>query len=812
MDRQLLLPSAPTSGILLPEAQEPLWKRRSYGLLAVAFLAIFFAYHHSFWAPAHPGVDQNGYLVGGKQLARTGTTELNLKNAKGEVDPFKFIGLMWVGTDYNTPRERYYPKYPVGLPLLVAAALKLGGAKHGLVLTYYISPISMTLAIGAVFLIVRRVAGSFMGLLGMIALAFSPGILGFVNNPNSHAATLFCVTGGMYLLIRWWQENEKVGEREELRRPLLSAVTACMAGLLLGYAGTIRYTELTLLLPLAAAACLNLRPKSGRSWIESFLLLAWWALPVIFLFIFNLKTLGSWTGYDPTHESDKSFQWEYFHQNWEPMIRQIAGMGLFLIAPLGLAGLVGMFFVRWKMALVLTLWLLPNLTIYSFYYWAPDQDDLGYIRFFLTGFPVFVISTFWLFAQIRLIPEKSATPRQRMGIVIGCAIAWVVPFVAFAHLAGIVDPASGRGIYAASHLFFYGITRFAYQTLHLGALHGGFALSVVVGTLLWLIPFVLLALLSRWLDRGLAVRRAHIAAVVTAGFVLGVAMLEDHVAVGQTQAHDHYLISQLAETTQRILEDRRPERDPVTGKHELLVPPGSYVFCGGLFSSMGRSMPNHLQFAGDYEVYSAELFSYDVVHGMFFRGGRDRDPDHVQVIDAARSKATYDRLRNLSREELQNAERKIIFDALDSKHPVLYLGKIDDGSMWTARIIPADITGLLRPAVKSGPKPPADLEAELMDSWTPMLIAPKPERTTVQGRAGNPFLFWDRTAAWQIIEIRRAKAKPVEESLDDTSSTIPITRGATRPTTTSKTGKGVFNWLTSRPARPARPATTQAAE
>ncbi len=863
--------------MILPVAHEPLWKRRFYSVLALAFLCAFFTYHHSFWAPAHPGVDQNGYLVGGKQLARTGTTELRPINAvTKETDPFKFIGLMWVGADYNTPKERYYPKYPVGLPLMVAAALKIAGPSYGPVLTYFISPVSMTLAVAAVFLLVRRVAGSFLGLVGMIAFALSPGIRAFVNNPNSHAPTLVCVTMGMYLLLRWWHENERyarqVKDEEELspqlilwgdarpvpgrERPLLSAVTASAAGLLLGFAGTIRYTELTLLLPLLAALLFNLRLRSARSWIESGLLLTWWAIPVIFLFAFNLKTLGSWTGYDPTHESDKAFQWEYFRQNWEPMMRQIAGMGLYLIAPIGLAGLVCMFVFRTRLAVVLALWLLPNLAIYTFYYWAPDQDDMGYIRFFLTSFPVFVIAAFWLLSQIQNLPDRPLSPRQRKGFVVACGVAFVAPFVSFAHLAGVIEPANGKGIYTASHLLIYPFTHFTYQTLHLGNLdksdwlgnhlgflaiavvvliwlilfallsliawrlewgtmlgravvavllagavlavalieeqqiiaavdwlgnYLGFILSVGVGVLLWLIPFTLLALIARRLDRGTILRRAHVAMVLTAGAVLAVALLEDQQIIAATEAHDHYLDAQLAETTRRIVDARRHIPNPNGGKGEdkLLIPPGSYVFCGGMFSPLARSLPNHLQFAGDFEIYASELFNYDVLHGVFFRGGRDRDPDRVQVIDASRSKANFERLKNYSRDDLLEQQRKIINNAINDGRAVFYIGKIDDGSYWSARQIPADVTSLLRGTVKKGPRPPADLTAELVDAWSPMLIAPRPERTTVQGRFGGGGLFWDRTSAWQIVEIKRAAAAPTTLPMDRATSRA-VTKPATR--------------------------------
>ena len=54
---------------------------------------------------------------------------------------------MWVGFDLGTENERYLPKYPVGLPLIYAGALKLGGPTYGLYLVYLVNPIAMALSL-----------------------------------------------------------------------------------------------------------------------------------------------------------------------------------------------------------------------------------------------------------------------------------------------------------------------------------------------------------------------------------------------------------------------------------------------------------------------------------------------------------------------------------------------------------------------------------------------------------------------------------------------------------------------------------------
>src|SRR4051794_14086229 len=60
--------SKPTGGFDR-RAKESTLERWIYALLAAAFVGLFFFASMRYWVPAHPGVDQNGYLVGGRMLA-----------------------------------------------------------------------------------------------------------------------------------------------------------------------------------------------------------------------------------------------------------------------------------------------------------------------------------------------------------------------------------------------------------------------------------------------------------------------------------------------------------------------------------------------------------------------------------------------------------------------------------------------------------------------------------------------------------------------------------------------------------------------
>src|SRR3954469_7793759 len=99
--------------------------------LAAVLAAGFFLATRWDWAAADPGVDENAYLVSGKLLAQTGSP--------GFVppDPYSLVGTMWI----STPEGRFYPKYPLGQTLLVAAAIKTFGLRAA----YLVNPFLMTL-------------------------------------------------------------------------------------------------------------------------------------------------------------------------------------------------------------------------------------------------------------------------------------------------------------------------------------------------------------------------------------------------------------------------------------------------------------------------------------------------------------------------------------------------------------------------------------------------------------------------------------------------------------------------------------------
>src|SRR5205823_14455696 len=114
---------------------------------------------------------------------------------------------------------------------------------YGAHLVHLVSPVCMSLPLVAFYLLLHQILPLSPSLLGVMVVATSPVTLALPDNPIRHAATLCCVVWGMYFLFRWWRTDNLWFARA--------------AGLLVGYAATIRYTEAMLVLPLALVAAMK---------------------------------------------------------------------------------------------------------------------------------------------------------------------------------------------------------------------------------------------------------------------------------------------------------------------------------------------------------------------------------------------------------------------------------------------------------------------------------------------------------------------------------------------------------------------------
>jgi hypothetical protein len=334
-------------------------------LCALAISAVYLWVLLGFSAPAHPGVDQNGYLVGGRMLALAGST------ATLTPDPFDFVGRMYITIDDQT----HYPKYPLGLQAIYAASfLIFGDTPAAVEVAHRVSPVMMSLALLGIFALVRPLAGSMLALLGMIALGFSQLHLGLAINPNSHAAALAFVVWGMVLVFSGLRQR--------------SGWRFVVAGFLLGFATLVRYTEGLLLLPLVMGLW-SARRSVGWRWAGLSLLA--WATPIAVQVAYNRYHYDAWTSYGGTNEST-GFGVDYLRHNFDLVLRTLSETNLYLLFPLGLIGLVSLWSTDRRTAALLAAWFVPSAAVYAAYYWAPE-GGAGYARFFVTQVPALIAAT-----------------------------------------------------------------------------------------------------------------------------------------------------------------------------------------------------------------------------------------------------------------------------------------------------------------------------------------------------------------------------------------------------------------------------------
>ena len=621
----------------LPDLPAESTAKRWTFLTIALLLTLGYALSLSFyWEPVHQGTDQNGYLVGGKMFAQNLSLAQEPRQIRrpDQFDPHAYIASMWV-TAADDPHA-FYPKYPLGLPFIFAVCLWVGGAlapltgpMTGIYLAHMVSPAMMTLAVLGVFFLVRQFAGSFAGVLAMCVFATSPTTSALVINPNSHATTVFCVVWGMICLLQWWRRG---GRR-----------WALIAGFLVGYAATIRYTEGALILPLLWAAFVRLRLRRLRSWIESALVLVGWAIPVTILLTYNWFAMGTLTGYDATNEST-GFSWNFFYDNWETIVRQLNINGLFLVMPLAIAGLIAMFWWNWRIAVFIWLWIGPCLTIYTFYYWAPDS--VGYLRFVLTILPPMLIGGYWLIAHLRdALPSAPVrVPPYLLALVMtlgGLAVAvggfYAMRFDLATHqLASVAD--------------YLQLPPSAFQRL------GGWPSFVA--------SLVMLGALGAAVSASILYRRGIVPTLAAAAVTfLSVAVQADDSSSGfERESYDRSVVEVTADMTRQ------------------LVPDGAVLIC------REEGLDNHLQFVTNDRIYTGLSFDRNWVAGR--PKAATQDP---VLIDPVRGQQLVDALQDpknpgqmLPQPALNEQARTLVSSALLAKRRVFELQSVPFAEMQRA--------------------------------------------------------------------------------------------------------------------------------
>ncbi len=323
---------------------------------------------------AYQEVDPDGYLVLAKRIARGGPLAVKAD------DPFMYQSHVWV----ENKAGEVAPKFAPGYPALMAVAYLLGGDGA----MFLVSPLMGAIGLVGAFFLFRLWMSRLAALAAAFCLATNGMVLVYSGYLLTHAANTCFAIWGMFFLWRWVRG--------------IGRFSGIGAGLL-GAAMTMRHTSMLLATVLVAAIGIRwieyFRSSEGvkRPHRDTLLLLVSYSFFPLLLMIYNWAVFDSpfTTGYGLSGEQ-LAFTWGNISKNARLLASGLNSTGLFLLFPLGLAGI---FLAGPKgESLMRFLWFVPLYLLYSSYYWAPN--GMAYFRFLIVTFPVIVGSAFALMDKL----------------------------------------------------------------------------------------------------------------------------------------------------------------------------------------------------------------------------------------------------------------------------------------------------------------------------------------------------------------------------------------------------------------------------
>ena len=405
--------------------------------IGLGFILIFYAsIQIRHFTIGYQEPDPDGYLVLAKRFATFGPMAVK------EDDMFMHHSHVWV----ENSRREVIPKFSPGYPILMAIFYWIGGDDA----MFIVSPLCGGLAlIGAYFLFslwMSRIAG----LIATACLATNTMILIYSGYLLTHPSNLCFITWGMFFLWKWVRaENIRYG---------------VMAGLLLGYAATIRHTSSLMVLVVLAAigsrfidfyrSCKNDKVVLKNTFLKSSgILLGCYAIFPLLLAIYNWSIFGQpWTtGYGLSNEQF-AFYWGQLKHNIPVLNNGLNYEALFFVFPLGIAGILTVGPMR--ESFMRLLWFVPIYFMYASYYWGPS--GMAYLRFLICTFPVIIGAAFALIDNIggRVKPGNLISPARKV-----VAMAGILVFLIAARwsdtqrgLRGVVSDPGSRNLAKASHI------------------------------------------------------------------------------------------------------------------------------------------------------------------------------------------------------------------------------------------------------------------------------------------------------------------------------------------------------------------------
>lgn len=349
------------------------------------------------FTPAYREVDCEGYLILAKRMSHGGPLALK------DDDIFYYQNHVWVENE----KGEVSPKFAPGYPAVMAVFYKIGGD----VAMFWVSPLCGALTLIGAFLLFRLWMSSFTAVFATACLAANRMFIFYTGYLLTHSLDICAVTWGMYFLFKWRREGKWV--------------YALGCGLVLGFACTVRFTEVLLAIVVAIAIVSRMFPYLREAikyrmqishgepsnavnpgfhpLISIGILIAAYAFFPCLQIIYNKEMFGNFstTGYYYSNEQ-YAYTWTQLVKSLPEIWSGMSKDGLFLTFEVGLVAML--VFGPWSEGLMRILWVLPLIILHASYYWA--GGGMAYIRFFICLFPAFIGSAFAVVDKVPLTASR----------------------------------------------------------------------------------------------------------------------------------------------------------------------------------------------------------------------------------------------------------------------------------------------------------------------------------------------------------------------------------------------------------------------
>jgi 4-amino-4-deoxy-L-arabinose transferase-like glycosyltransferase len=327
--------------------------------------------------------DENALVATAARIASNGDAAIPNDH------PLRYSSLQLVENQTGT----LYSKYPIGYPLLVAAAWKVGGIDAALLL----NPFLYIAAVGAMFLLGLRLGGTGAAICAALLFATHPTVAFLSGLAFNYMAAWTC---SLWALVVAWRWKDRGG-----------VALAIAAGLLTGFAVSIRAPQILLAFPLTALACARLKetglsPAFARQSTAGLAAVLVGLAPTA---IHQAVAFGSpWiTGYSLTGETSGGLRSDMIAEHAGLFASQALATGVLPTMIIGTVAVLASLRRRNLEALVLSLWALPSFCLGLAWYHRTGSPHMD-LRLFVPVFAPLALAAASALASFGRAPRQMA--------------------------------------------------------------------------------------------------------------------------------------------------------------------------------------------------------------------------------------------------------------------------------------------------------------------------------------------------------------------------------------------------------------------